>query len=75
MKASLILEKVAFLRGVLDPNEVDGKPGQPGPTFRLAMADCVVAEIMRDISANLTDRQAALQLRDMQSHQASIRTL
>ncbi len=62
MKTSLILEKVNYLRGVLDPNTVDGNPGQPGPIFSTAIANYVVAEILRDISANLKDKTLATQV-------------
>ena len=62
MGASLILERVSFLRGVLDPNTVDGNPGQPGPIYRTAMANYIVAEILRDIGENLNDQTAATQV-------------
>lgn len=65
MKTSLILEKVNYLRGVLDPNTVDGNPGQPGPIFSTAIANYVVAEILRDISANLKDKTVATQVRSI----------
>ena len=37
MKTNLILQKVAFLHGLIDPSWIDGNPGQPGPIFRTAM--------------------------------------
>ena len=30
MKTNLILQKVAFLHGLIDPSWIDGNPGQPG---------------------------------------------
>jgi hypothetical protein len=62
MRTSLVLEKVNFLRGVLDPNTVDGNPGQPGPIFRTAIANYAVAEILRDIGENLKDKTLATQI-------------
>jgi hypothetical protein len=62
MKTSLILQKVSFLHGVLDPNWIDGNPGQPGPIFRTAISDYIVAELLRDISANLHNRELATKL-------------
>jgi hypothetical protein len=59
MKTDLILQKVAFLHGLIDPSWIDGNPGQPGPIFRTAMTDLVVAELLRDISVNLHDRALA----------------
>ena len=65
MGTSLILEKIYFLRGVLDPNTVDGNPGQPGPIYRTAVANYVVAEILRDIGENLNDQTAGVQVRNI----------
>lgn len=62
MKTSLVLEKINFLRGVLDPNTIDGNPGQPGPIFSTAIANYVVAEILRDISLSLKDKALATQI-------------
>src|SRR5947209_16706282 len=62
MKTSLILQKVSFLHGVLDPNWVDGNPGQPGPVFRTAISDYIVAELLRDIGVNLHNRELATRL-------------
>jgi hypothetical protein len=62
MTTSLVLEKVTFLRGVLDPNTVDGNPGQPGPIYRNAIANYIVAEILRDISSNIKDKTLATQI-------------
>jgi hypothetical protein len=59
LKTNLILQKVAFLHGLIDPSWIDGNPGQPGPIFRTAMTDLVVAELLRDISVNLHDRTLA----------------
>jgi hypothetical protein len=33
MKTNLILQKVSFLHGLIDPSWIDGNPGQPGPIF------------------------------------------
>jgi hypothetical protein len=65
MRTSLVLEKVNFLRGVLDPNTVDGNPGQPGPVYRTAIANYVVAEILRDIGGNLKDKALATQIHNI----------
>jgi hypothetical protein len=59
MKTNMILQKVAFLHGMIDPSWIDGNPGQPGPVFRTALTDYVVAELLRDISVNLQDRELA----------------
>ncbi len=65
MKTDLILQKVSFLQGVLDPNRVDGGPGQPGPIFRTAIADYVVAELLRDIGLILQDRDLATKVHNI----------
>jgi hypothetical protein len=65
MKTNLILQKVSFLHGLIDPNWVDGNPGQPGPIFRRAIADYAVAEILRDISLNLQDRDLGKQVHNI----------
>lgn len=65
MKTNLILQKVSFLHGLIDPNWVDGNPGQPGPIFRAAIADYAVAEILRDISLNLQDRDLATKVHNI----------
>jgi len=57
MITTLILQKVSFLRGVLNPDWVDGNPGQPGPIFRAAIADYAVAEIARDIGQHISNRE------------------
>lgn len=62
MITSLILEKVSFLRGVLNPDWVDGNPGQPGPIFRTAIADYAVAEIARDIGQHISNRELGAKL-------------
>lgn len=60
--APLILEKVSFLKGVLDPNWVDGGPGQPGPVYRAAIADYMVAELVRSISQNVSNKEIGSRL-------------
>ncbi len=62
MITSLILEKVSFLRGVLNPDWVDGGPGQPGPILRVAVADYAVAEVARTIGQNLSNRELGTKL-------------
>lgn len=62
MSIPLILEKVSFLKGVLDPNWVDGGPGQPGPVYRSAIADYVVAGLVRAISQKLTNQEVGARL-------------
>ena len=57
MITTLILQKVSFLRGVLNPDWVDGNAGQPGPIFRAAIADYAVAEIARDIGQHISNRE------------------
>src|SRR5437016_6403712 len=63
MGLNLILQKVSFLHGLINPDWVDGNPGQPGPIFKTAIADYVVAGLLRDISRLLTDREAASNVR------------
>jgi hypothetical protein len=65
MKTNLILQKVAFLHGMIDPSWIDGNPGQPGPIFRTALTDYVVAELLRDISVNLQDRELATKVHNI----------
>lgn len=62
MSIPLILEKVSFLKGVLDPNWVDGGPGQPGPVYRSAIADYVVAGLARAISQKVTNQEIGARL-------------
>jgi hypothetical protein len=59
MSLSLILQKVAFLHATINPDWVDGNPGQPGPIFRSAIADYVVAGLLRDISRLVTEKESA----------------
>lgn len=59
MSLSLILQKVAFLHATINPDWVDGNPGQPGPIFRTAMADYVVAGLLRDISRLVREKDSA----------------
>ena len=72
MKTNLILQKVAFLHGMIDPSWIDGNPGQPGPIFRIALNDLVVAELLRDISVNLHDRELAPKLHNIGKELVSI---
>jgi hypothetical protein len=62
MSIPLIFEKVSFLKGLLDPNWVDGGPGQPGPVYGVAMADYVVAELARGISQNVSNQELGVRL-------------
>jgi hypothetical protein len=59
---TLILQKVSLLRGLLDPDWVDGNPGQPGPILRAAMADYAVAEVARDIGQSLSNAELGAKL-------------
>ena len=59
MSLNLILQKVAFLHLTINPDFVDGNPGQPGPIFRTAIADYVVAGLLRDISRLVKDKEKA----------------
>ena len=72
MNTDLILQKVSFLRGILDPNWVDGNPGQPGPIFRTGTADYAVAELLRDISVNLHDRDFATKVHNIGKELVSV---
>jgi hypothetical protein len=63
MSLNLILQKVAFLHLTINPDWVDGNPGQPGPIFRTAIADYVVAGLLRDISRLLPAKEAAGNIR------------
>jgi len=65
MNTNLLLQKVSFLHGMIDPDQVDGNPGQPGPIFRTAIVDLVVAELLRDISVNLQNRELATKVRNI----------
>jgi hypothetical protein len=65
MKTSFIMQKVSFLHGLIDPNWVDGNPGQPGPIFRTATLDYVVAELLRDISTKLRNGELATKVRNI----------
>jgi hypothetical protein len=65
MKTNLILQKVSFLHGMIDPSWIDGNPGQPGPIFRTAINDLAVAELLRDISVNLHDREIATKVHNI----------
>lgn len=62
MNISQILAKVFFLKGVLDPSWVDGGPGQPGPIFRVALADYAVAGLVRSISQKVSNQELASKL-------------
>src|SRR5947209_1631616 len=62
MKTSLVVQKVSFFHGMIDPNWVDGNPGQPGPIFRTAITNYIVAELLRDISVNLHNRETSTKL-------------
>jgi hypothetical protein len=62
MNIPLILAKVSFLKGAFNPDWVDGGPGQPGPIFRVAMADYAVAELVRNISQNVSNREIGARL-------------
>lgn len=62
MKTSLVMQKVSFFHGMIDPSWVDGNPGQPGPIFRTSISDYIVADLLRDISANLHNREFATKL-------------
>jgi hypothetical protein len=62
MKTNLILQKVSFFHGIIDPNWVDGNPGQPGPVLRTSISDYIVAELLRDISTNLHNRDISTKL-------------
>jgi len=52
---------------VLDPDWVDGGPGQPGPIFQLATADYAVAELVQHIAVNLKSHEVSKRLRQIAS--------
>jgi len=56
MNTTLILQNVYFLRGALNPDWLDGRPGQPGSPFGPAISNYIVGELLRDISVNLHNR-------------------
>jgi len=62
MKTDLIMAKVSFLKHVLDPDWVDGGPGQPGPVFQPATADYAVAELVQHIAVNLKSHEVSKKL-------------
>lgn len=62
MKTSLVVQKVSFFHGMIDPSWVDGNPGQPGPVFRTSVSEYIVADLLRDISANLKNHEFAAKL-------------
>ena len=57
MNISLILAKVSVLK--FHPEWVDGGPipGAPGPVFRTAIAEYVVAGLVRDIAAHVASKE------------------
>src|SRR5258707_7065800 len=55
MNLSLILAKVDVLK--YHPEWVDGGLGLPGPVFRTAIAEYVVAGLVRDIAAHVTSKE------------------
>lgn len=71
MKTNYILAKVSFLKGLLDPNTVDGNPGQPGPIYSVAMADLTVAELLQHIAQNLKEQDIARKVRQIASELAT----
>jgi hypothetical protein len=57
MNISLILEKVSVLK--YHPEWVDGGPGLPGPVFRTAIAEYVIAGLVREVSAKVASTEFA----------------
>ena len=55
-----IMSKVSLLK--FHPEWVDGGPGLPGPVFRTALTEYVVAGLVREISQKLTNRELAPKL-------------
>lgn len=62
MTTPIILESVDVLKYMIHPEWFDGRPGQPGTPLRPAVADYLVAEIVRDIAANLKKTDLAHKL-------------
>jgi hypothetical protein len=60
MNIPLIMAKVSFLK--FHPEWVDGGPGQPGPVFRTALTEYVVAGLTREISRKVTSREVGSKL-------------
>lgn len=60
MKLSLILAKISYLHGLVNPDWVDGNPGQPGPVAKPSEAaiDLLLSEQVRALARHL--RNAAL---------------
>jgi hypothetical protein len=65
MKTDLIMAKVSFLRGMLNPDTVDGGPGQPGPIFQPAIANYAIAELLQQVGNNLNDKQHSERLHEI----------
>lgn len=72
MRTPLIEEKISFLRSSLDIERFhDPNLGPAGPVFRTAIADYIVAEILRDIGGSLRDQQLATKLHNIGKELAS----
>ena len=63
MKTSLILAKVDYIHGLIDPDWVDGGPGQPGPLINEAIVDYMVAGVLREIAKSVSHKQINSKLR------------
>ncbi len=57
MKTSLILAKVDYIHGLIDPDWVDGNPGQPGPLINEAIVDYMVAGMLREIAKSVSHKE------------------
>jgi hypothetical protein len=64
MKLSLILAKISYLHGLINPDWVDGNPGQPGPVAKPSEAaiDLLLSEQVRAISQHLRNAELGKKL-------------
>jgi hypothetical protein len=62
MKTSLILAKINYIHGLIDPDWVDGGPGQPGPLINEAIVDYMVAGVLRDIGKSVSHKEVKQQV-------------
>lgn len=59
-EVSQLLTKFSYLKGFVDPEWIDGKPGQPGPgpIFREGSLDHVLASLVRRSALKLSDKRS-----------------
>ena len=73
MKLSLILAKISYLHGLVNPDWVDGNPGQPGPVAKPSEAaiDLLLSEQVRAISRHLRNAELGQKLHAVGKNMAS----